>query len=404
LRLRAALLVALATFALVPSQASAHALVVALDPSPGAVLSGQPTLVRITFSEPVTPFGVGIDIYAPDGRRVSGTTLSQGTSLLAPLGEFQHLPPGTYLVEWRVVAQDTHPSRGSYTFSVGHPSAIPTGEVLTAGDLGAASPLGLLLQSLGRWLHFLGYAASFGVLAFQLLVVRADQLQARLRPLVFAGIALLLAAEPVALLGQVASLGPIDGQFTADVLGSPFGRVLALRLGAALLLWGMLGALRESRGRGAWSVLLLGVLLALVDGLAGHTIRGAPAPFAQLLTAVHLAAMGVWVGGFAGLLAVIGGSDDRSRLVARFGRLALVAVGLLVASGLVLALAHLRGPADLLFTAYGLTLVIKSAVVAVALGGAYFGLRAARSGRAEAAALAGVLLVAALLASLPPPR
>lgn len=367
------------------------------------MLSAEPNFVRITFSEPVTPFGRGIDVYAPGGRRVSSNALVQGSSLVAPLGEFQHLPDGSYLVEWRVVAQDTHPSRGSYTFSVGHPSAIPAGD-LAAGDLGAASPLGLLLQTLARWLHFLGYAAAFGVMAFELLVLREKEPQARLRRLVYTGIALLLAAEPIALLGQLASLGTIDLQSMADVLASAFGRVLALRMGAVLLLWGVLGALRESRGRGAWSVLLLGVLLALVDGLAGHTIRGAPGILAQLLTAVHVAAMGAWVGGFAGLLAVIGGSRDRRKLAARFGRLAAVAVSILVASGLLLAIAHLRTPADLAFTTYGLTLAIKSVVVAVALGAAYQGLRAARSGRPEAAALAAVLAVAALLASLPPPR
>ena len=395
---------AVAFFFLLPSAASAHALVVAVDPPPGTVLAAAPSLVRVTFSEPVTPFGRGIDVYAPDGRRVSAKADSQGATLLGPLGDWQGLPTGTYLVEWRVVAQDTHPSRGSYTFSVGHSSAIPTGDVLTAGDLGAASPLGLLLQAVARWLHFLGYAAAFGVLAFQLLVLRADEPVSRLRPLVYAGIALLLAAEPLALLGQVASLGPIDAQSTADVLASAFGRVLALRLGAALLLWGILGALRESRGRGAWSVLVLGLVLALVDGLAGHTIRGAPTFLAQLLTAVHVAAMGAWVGGFAAILAVVGGSADRRLLIHRFGRLALVQVGLLVASGLLLALTHLRGPADLVFTAYGLTVAIKSVAVAVALAAAYSGFRAARSGRPEALALAGVLALASLLASLPPPR
>ena len=405
--------------------ASAHALIVTVDPSPGAVLAAAPSFVRLSFSEPVTPFGRGIDVFAPDGRRISGTAVSQGASVIGPLGEWQALPAGTYLVEWRVVAQDTHPSRGSYTFSVGHASATPAGD-LAAGDLGAASPLGLLLQSFARWLHFLGYAAAFGVLAFELLVLRPDKPVSRplgggtsplpavlgaaparptaLGPLIYTGIALLLGAEPIALLGQVASLGAIDAQSAADVLASPFGRVLALRLGAALLLWGVLGALRESRGRGAWSVLGLGLLLALVDGLAGHTIRGAPEFLAQLLTAVHIAAMGVWVGGFAGLLAVLRGSADRRRLSARFGRLALVAVAVLVGSGLILALTHLRGPADLAFTAYGLTLAIKTVTVAVALAAAYFGLRAARSGKAEAAALAGVLAVAALLASLPPPR
>ena len=33
--------------------------------------------------------------------------------------------PGTYVVRWRITADDTHPARGSFTFSVGHASAPP---------------------------------------------------------------------------------------------------------------------------------------------------------------------------------------------------------------------------------------------------------------------------------------
>ena len=390
---------------LLPATASAHAQVVRLDPSPG-LLSAVPGFVSIGFSEPVTPFGRGIDVFSPDGSRVSGMATRKGldgTTLVAPIADYQRLPEGTYLVEWRVVAQDTHPSRGAYTFSVGHPSPVPSG-VLQPGDLGAVAPLGLLLQALARWLHFLGFALSFGVLTFQLLVLRELRPPPRLLRVVYLGIGLLLVAEPIALVGQAASLGSVDSPSLADVLSSAFGRVLALRVGAALLLWGLLGALREVGWRWAWSVPVLGVALALIDGLAGHTIRGAPALAAQLLSAVHVAAMVAWVGGFAALLAVFGAAPDRKRLLARFGRLALVSVALLVASGLLLALAHLRTPADLAFSAYGLTLALKVAAVAASLVAAFLGLRSARSGRPEAIALAGVLALAALLASLPPPR
>jgi copper transport protein len=377
--------------------------VVSVVPVPGAILTALPPVIRIEFSEPITPFGRGIDVYAPDGRRVSGSAIAYGTALVGPIAEFQGYPEGTYLVEWRIVAQDTHPSRGSYTFSVGHPGPAPAGAA-QGGDLGAVAPLGLLLQALARWLHFLGFALSFGVLAFVLLVLRELQPPARLRRLVYLGIALLVAAEPVALVAQAASLGTIDSPSLADVLGSAFGRVLALRLAAALVLWGILGAPRETLGAGMWSVLVLGALLAGVDGLSGHTIRDLPAAAAVLLTAVHEGSMVVWVGGFAALLAVVGAAPDRRALVKRFGRLAAVSVGALILSGGLLALAHLKAPADLALSAYGLTLAIKVLAVGVALGLAWATLRSRRPGRPELLALIGVLALAALLASLPPPR
>lgn len=357
-------------------------------------------MVRITFSEPVTAFGRGIDVVSPSGRLVSGTAVASGDSLSVAV---ESTELGTYLVEWRVVAQDTHPSRGTYTYSVGHTGPAPAG-LATGADVGSVAPLGLLLQALGRWLHFIGFALAFGTFAFQLLVLREPDPAPRLRRLVNAGILLLVAAEPVALAGQAASLGSLDPASMADVLGSAFGRVLALRLGAPLLLWGILGALRQVGGRGGWSVLALGAALALVDGLAGHTIRGLPAPVAYLLTAVHVASMAAWVGGFAGLLVTLPGVRGRGALLARFGRFAGTAVAVLVVSGGLLALVHLRSPADLAFSAYGLTLAIKVLAVAAALAAAWFGLRRLRSGRPEALALAGVVALASLLASLPPPR
>lgn len=379
--------------------ASAHASLVSLDPPP-ALLAAPPTEVRLIFSEPVTPFGRGIEVISPSGRRVSGSARASGNALAAAIESGEQ---GTYRVEWRVVAQDTHPSRGTYSFSVGHPSPVPAG--LTAnGDLGAVAPLGLLLQALARWLHFLGFALAFGGVAFQLLVLQAPEPGRRLKLLVYAGIALLLAAEPVALVGQAASLGSVDSASLADVLGSAFGRVLALRLAAPLLLWGILGALRETRGAGAWAVLALGAGLAWVDGLAGHTIGGQPAVYADALTAVHVASMTLWVGGVAALLVVLPGRRDRRALVARFGTYALYPLVVLLLSGAILAVAHLKGPGDLVFSSYGLMLTIKVVAVGAALAAARFGLRSLRSGRPEVLALAGVVALASLLASLPPPR
>lgn len=402
-RFRTALLGLLAAWLLLPTPALAHALVVSLDPAPGSALTAPPGVVRITFSEPITPFGRGIDVYAPDGRRISGNARASGATLVGTIAGYQAAPEGTYLVEWRVVAQDTHPSRGAYTFSVGHAGPAPSGEA-QAGDLGTVAPLGLLLQALARWLHYLGFALSFGVLAFVLLVLRELEPPARLRRLVYLGIALLVVAEPIALVAQAASLGAIGSPALADALGSAFGRVLALRLGAAFALWGILGALRQARWRGAWAVLVLGAALALLDGLGEHTIRGLPDGLGYLLTAVHEGSMGIWIGGFAALLAVLPAAPDRRELVVRFGRLAAASVVVLVLSGALLALLHLRGPGDLLFSPYGLTLATKVVVVGVALPAAWLGLRRLRSGWPEALALAAVLALAGLLASLPPPR
>jgi copper transport protein len=378
----AAGVVALAAALLPAHQAGAHALLLGAEPAPGSLLTAAPTRVVLHFSEPVTVAGAGLTVLAPSGRLASrGGARAAGADLSALLAGAEQ---GTYLVSWAVISQDTHPSRGQFTFSVGVRGPAPTGEDLGA-DVGAVSPAGLLLQVLGRWLHFCGLALALGTVAFQVLVRPARD--PRLDRLLLAGVALLAAAEPVALAAQAVSLGLAP----QDLLATSFGRVLGLRLGGAFLLWTAAGAVREA-GRGRALMLGLGAAIVFADGLAGHRIVGVGDLAAFALGAVHEGAMAVWVGGLLAVLVVREGAR-------RFGTVALGCFLALAASGALLALAHLRGPGDLVTTAYGAVLAVKLAAVAAAALIALLGAR-----RLEALALSGVLVLAALLVSLPPPR
>jgi putative copper export protein len=108
------------------------------------------------------------------------------------------------------------------------------------------------------------------------------------------------------------------------------------------------------------------------------------------LNAIHVSAMGLWVGGLAAYAVAPSG---------RFRRVALWSAGLLVLSGAVLALMHFANPIQTMTTAYGLVLVVKLPLVGLALLLAW---RVRR--RVELVALTAVLLAAAVLVSLPPPR
>jgi len=282
------------------------------------------------------------------------------------------------VVSWQVLAGDTHPSRGAFRFVVGQPSANPYSPLLEGAAIGTATPLGFVLQALGRWMHFLGVALTFGIVAYQLVMRRAP----RLRRLVGAGLGLLIAAEPVTLLAQLASLS-FDGTTAIAVMGSGFGRLLGLRLAVALLVWALLAL--ES----LWPVLYLGGVMVLIDGASAHVIPGLPGA-GLVLNAVHLAAMGLWVGGLVAFLS----EPDR-----RFAPYALAAVVVSVATGLLLAVAHTGFPPAWPSTDYGWALAIKVAVVGTALGMAALGRR-----RIELSVVAVILAAAAVLVSLPPLR
>ena len=324
-------------------------------------------------------------MYGPDGKLVStGHARAEGSRLSVELSAGTE---GTYAVIWTVVATDTHPSRGEFTFSVGHASPVHA-PGLGGGNIGLASPLGLVLQALGRWLHFAGFALGFGAATYALFVAR-DNGPLRLAG---AGAALLLVAEPLALLAQTASFDPaltFDGDALIGALASPFGRVLGLRLTAALLLWAVLGALRQAPWL-RWAIPSLGLALSVVDATAAHATTVLPQPIGFALNAVHVSAMGLWVGGLAAFSVAPSGGFDR---------VAAWSAGLLVLSGAALALLHFANPLQTMTTAYGGVLMVKVPLVAVALWLAW---RAHRRG--ELAVLIAVLFAAAVLVSLPPPR
>jgi len=371
---RIAVAVIAIAIAVIPHAASAHALLLQSDPAPGSLLQAAPAAISLVFSEQVTPAGAGIKVFSPSGSQVAGRVGEEGAVLSASLASAE---VGTYVVSWQVFAADTHPSRGAFAFSVGHPSANPYSGLLGTGEAGTSTPLGLALQALARWIHFIGFALTFGVVAYGALIKRAG---APLR-LVGAGLVLLIAAEPVSLIAQLASLS-FDGDTALAVLGSNFGRLLGLRLGAALLAWTVLATGRS------WPVLAIGAADALLDGASAHAIAGLPGA-GQLLVSVHVAAIGLWVGGIAAFVL----APDR-----RFGRYALGTLATAIGTGLLLAFAHTHFGAALISSGYGQVLMVKVLV----LGAALAALRLRRH-RGELALATLVIGAAAVVAALPPP-
>lgn len=415
-----------------------HAVLLRSDPAAGSVLPAEPDVVRLWFSEPVQAVSSGIVVLDAAGRRVSrGAAQARGAALavrLAPAGE------GTYFVRWQVISSDTHPLEGQLSFSVGHASRGPEGFAQNAG----VSPIGLMLQVLARWLHFAGYTLGFGTLAFGLFVLRPlgiltrGSIERRLHWLVNGGIALLLLAEAVALVAQVVSLGvgspfaPTASEIAGDALASGFGRVLSQRLGAALLLWVIAGiseslrASDEARG-GAPEVsaragkgehialiasVIVGLALAVVDGEASHAVNVEPFWFGLTVNALHIAAMGLWIGGLLTLLAIWNTKELRGQrvaVVARFSRIAVSALVVLGLTGVVLAWEQLQQPINLVATPYGRVLLAKLLALAGVLLVAFVATRARTEERRshwwvlEAAGVGVVLALAGLLASLPPP-
>jgi uncharacterized membrane protein len=117
--------------------------------------------------------------------------------------------------------------------------------------------------------------------------------------------------------------------------------------------------------------------LCVVAALNSHARTLGHATLGVSSIAVHLASVGVWVGGLGALVVLAGvgwravAPEQRSRLlrelVPRFSRLALVAVAAVVITGVVNAFVDLAHVSDLWRTTYGRVVLAKVGVLVMAL-------------------------------------
>lgn len=135
------------------------------------------------------------------------------------------------------------------------------------------------------------------------------------------------------------------------------------------MLLGVIGALillAAETGGWPWPA-SLGSALLLAWGAAGVGHGAGHGGWVRGLHAAHALAMSVWLGGVLALLRARPLSAAPAR---RFTPVALGSVLVLTVTGLLMAGEHLTGPAQWLGSLYGQVLLVKLALVALALGAA----------------------------------
>ena len=104
------LLVALAA----PADALAHASVRSTFPAYRERVEAAPRQVQLRFDQVVKALPDSVVVLDADGRRRSGTTTSEHTTVSVPV---RPLPRGAYTVRWHVISGDGHVVSGVYTFA-----------------------------------------------------------------------------------------------------------------------------------------------------------------------------------------------------------------------------------------------------------------------------------------------
>ncbi|WP_213741085.1 CopD family protein [Bradyrhizobium sp. dw_411] len=341
------------------TEASAHASLISTEPGDGSMMAQSPKSVRLRFNESVRP--AAIKLIDGEGRvRDDAVVSAHDDTIEITLPD--NLARGAQFISYRVFSADGHPVGGSLTFSLGMPAANVVAQ--TDGSFGLA-PL-IWLARIGV---YLGLFVGVGGVFFGVWLARRD-----------AGASMIGTALVVGLVSAVAALGLqgldlLDLPSTGIVTSAPWKAAAATSLFSSLMIAiaAMIVAaiarrdIPASAARALSALAIVGVGLALAT--SGHASTAPPQWLSRPMVFLHGIGVAFWIGALAPLVAMA--RRPKASLLAilnRFSRMAVPVVGVLVLTGLVLAIVQLESFRALIETRYGLILLIKLALVLVLLG------------------------------------
>ncbi len=400
--------------------ASAHADLESTTPPNGAILGEAPTIATLRFTEAVEVPGSGPELFDSDQDPVPIAGFEIVDDGLAVEVDLPPLDDGTYVMTFRAVSGDGHPVSGSFTFSVGSESTNAEG-LADAVSSGESDGTVDRIYTLLRAVVFGGVIVGLG--AFLFVVFIAPDRAAELRRLIDAAVATIGVASALQLLviGPFVIGGGLGDAFSAigDALDADAGRAAAGRVLLAAVGLGLARGLAHATKLRP-SVTMWAFLVISTFSFVGHPRTGrwqGPAIAADL---VHFGAATLWIGGLISLFVVVGRtrSEDAAPIVRRFSSTAVVAVAVVVATGVFQAFRQLEELQDTFETTYGRVLVAKVVLVGivVALGArsrsitrrrieAADGASALRKVvLAESAIAVAIVMLTAVLVNANPPR
>jgi copper transport protein len=355
----------------VPQSAYAHASLVQAIPEADTKLESSPPQVAVTFNEQLDTGLFYIKVFNHNGDEITSNKAHMNKKQTGLVLDLPKMAEGVYLISYHVISADGHPVGGSYPITVGNPPQEDALDLPTAhaGHEHGAGPLTtkVMLQYASRGLWYLMILALTGWVIW-LRLLGASGTEARkslsswtlnLQRAHLVALLLLIFTHIEDLLGG-GGVEDLWKLFSATNIGISWVLLLALSfLGFVLI------------GRVAWLDMLWPLSLLAVKSFSGHAASFTPLWATIGLDFIHLAGAACWVGGLV-LLYVKWRqkSHDVRYYLQKFSNMALISILVLTLSGSISVLLFLPNLHYLLYSAWGILLLVKiGAVVLVVLTG-----------------------------------
>jgi len=371
----------------------AHAKLAGSEPAAGAKLSQPLSRVRLVFTEVPELALSSIRLVTPSLDTVTITDLMRDSlDVHALVAEIRSVTAvGDYQIIWRAAASDGHVSRGVNSFSVIAPAA-PAAPVVTDTpasivdhDSGTISIGGAVGAIIARWLSFISIFGVIGVVAFRMLVLRKVSPKG-------GDLFSQLAVTNAATMGIIAGTGALVGAVlklnreSADMPDVSLGEMLfdsAWGVSLLLQIAGSVAAIisfyyaHKSPNKNAWfAAMLASLALGVSPALSSHASTTPQPAISLIADIIHVFAGSAWLGNLAvimivGISAALKTPDSIrpgsrvASMINAFSPIALTCGGLIVFTGVIASVYHLKPFNTLWTTPYGAALLFKLFFVAL---------------------------------------
>lgn len=369
--------------------ASAHATPILYSPAVSSTVSVPPQSIDITFDEEIEAKASGIIVLGPDGSRINSYSQLDPSDEKHLFTQISDKGKGTYIVSWQALAADDgHFSKGTFVFSVGtsttpdnfkivHESTYAEATIIALEILGQALIIGALIV----------LAYIYRPLRYRYALVAFDKvIRVRFKLIITTGVLLIITSALAYLLFKAFQLQQFQHdtlvQSLAILSATLAGRFAVYRL-LLILIFGAIFFTFEKRlvtsQRFSYrdTILLLIIFTLIVARVrVSHAASSSFHPLLSIIiNSIHLIFKNIWTGGlialmiiFTPLLRQLKDLSLASFILTSFSKLTSICLAIAGTTGIYIIWLHLKDPANLLTTGWGIWFVILSIFAAILLG------------------------------------
>ncbi|WP_028393649.1 copper resistance CopC/CopD family protein [Bacillus cihuensis] len=345
----------------VPQGVFAHALLEKATPAADSHLKSSPKEIVLMFNERLEKELYSIKVFNEDGDLVSKSRTEIGKDQKYIKQNLPPLPNGNYAISYSVLSADGHPVKGSYVISIGEGTVLKSNmNQLDLDKAGNESALYSIYNSIVRVLYYIVLLLATGWIIWGTFKkIDIPEIKTSYRQwAIYLQIMLLTTTIGM---GFMQFIELLDSWTPSEIWSVLTGTTIGISwfLSMLLSLSGFILLLRFN-----WLDRLWVLMILAVKSMNGHAMAFDPPIRTISIDIIHLLAAAIWAGGLFYILVFWNKQRERVfRFLPIFSQVALISILVLFVTGIASTLIFLPQVHYLLYTTWGIMLLIKVALV-----------------------------------------